>query len=205
MTTRTRQSGLCAALAAGMTLLAGCCCFQKKGGCSDNDEFGYDGGKCDPQVRITIDRNDGGPTGNSGTLTIPVNSFSSGNNGQACFPSGANWDRYYVTFYLLGPNVNPPPNPNNYPNSGNLSNVTISTIDPANGTMLDTGIVIMENTNPNNKVCNDDAIPPDALNPKLSKAKFSPTVSGKKYRVTVFYKSATLGNLTSVKVNWSYP
>jgi hypothetical protein len=142
---------------------------------------------------------------NSGTLTVPITQFSSGDNGQSCFPAAQGWNRYTVLFYFLGPNVNPLPNPNTYPNPNNLNSVTLDTLDTANGTNLDTGIVILNNLNPSEKVCNDDASPTYAYNPKLSQATFSPTGSGKKYRAGIHYKTSTLGSLTNIVIHWSYP
>jgi hypothetical protein len=143
------------------------------------------------------------PSGNSGTLGVPITQFSSGDNGQSCFPAAQGWNLYWVTFYFLGPNATA--SPNNYPNLGNTNSVTIDTLDTANGTALDTGIVILDNLNPANKVCNDDAAPPFTNNPKLSKATFTPTGNGKKYRAGIFYKGPTPPGLTNIVVHWSYP
>jgi len=160
-------------------------------------------GRVDPTVTITYDSSD--PTPSAGTLTIPVSSFTSGNGQQNCFPYANGWNRYYVTFYFLGPNVSPLPDPNNYPNPDNVNSVTVHTCDPLNGSTLDTGIVIMEDLDPTQKVCNNNASPTYAPNPKLSSATFSPTKNNTKYRATVFYKNSTVGSLQNITVRWSYP
>src|SRR5512145_3126601 len=80
------------------------------------------------------------PTGSSGTLTVPITSFGSGDT-SGSFPSSQGWQKKYVTFYFLGPNVNPLPYPNTYPNPDNVNSVTISTCLLTNGPTLDTGIL----------------------------------------------------------------
>src|SRR3954470_25009877 len=77
--------------------------------------------KCPPKKAHAAATGDGEPgntSGNSGSLPpIALTTFSTGNNGQGCFPTSAGWDRYYVLpGYLLGPNVTPQPTPNPYPN-----------------------------------------------------------------------------------------
>lgn len=208
MATLTKQIILCAALAALVPGFSGCRCTKtdetRPATVTDNDVYPYEGGKIDPYVKLIIPPA-GGPSPSDGTLTIPIGSFSPGDNGQACFPGSQGWNKYYVTFYFLGPNVSPPPNPNNYPNPENRNSVTVETALTENGTSLDTGIVIMNNLNPTDKVCNDDATLVFTPNPKLSRVTFTPTGSGKKYRVTIFYKSATAGGLSEIKMHWSYP
>jgi hypothetical protein len=192
------------ALMAGLALsLAGCKCPCKKAKGTDTWDPNEDG-KVDPTVTITVrPRDPNNPSPSSGTLGVPVTSFTSGTSA-GCFPSSQGWNKYYVTFYLLGPNVSSLPNPNNYPNPDNLNSVTIDTEDPSNGTTLDTGIIIMDNLNPNSKACNDDD-PSYTANPKLSKVTFVPTGTNRKYRVGVVYKSSTAGGVNNVVINWHYP
>jgi hypothetical protein len=145
------------------------------------------------------------PDATTGTLNVPVTSFSSGSSDANCFPTTQGWNKYYVTFYLLGPNVSPLPSPNNYPNPNNLNSVTLDTMAPGNGATLDTGLLIVDNLNPNSKVCDDDASPTYTPNPKLSKVTFTPTGTNHKYRAGIFYKSGTATGLTNIVVHWSYP
>ncbi len=187
-----------------MTAVIIACTSCATGGDSDKDKFKHKGGKVDPYVKMEV-KIGSGPTGTSGTLGVPITQFSSGDNGQSCFPYTQGWKMYYVTFYFLGPNVSPLPNPNNYPNPDQVASVTVHTKDDANGTTLDTGVVILNNSNPGNKICNDDASPSWANNAKLSSATFAPTGTGKKYRTAIYFKDGTQGNLTEIKVHWSYP
>ena len=203
-----KQIIVCAALAVLFPAFSGCRCTKtqmtQSATITDNEVYPYEGGKIDPYVKLVMQPT-GGPSPSDGTLGVPITSFSSGNNGQSCFPSTQGWNEYYVTFYFLGPNVSPPPNPNNYPNPENVNSVTIETALSENGTNLDTGIVIIDNLSPTNKVCNDDATLVFTPNPKLSRVTFTPTGSGRKYRVGIFYKSATAVGLSEVKMHWSYP
>jgi hypothetical protein len=75
----------------------------------------------------------------------------------------------------------------------------------ANGTTLNTGIVVFDDADPSQKWCNDDAVPQFANNPKLSRRTVTPTVPGSRYRVGVFYKNSTAAGLTNLVVRWSYP
>ncbi len=124
--------------------------------------------------------------GNSGTLIIAANIFQGNSGSQLCFPTSQGWDKYY-----------------SYTNAANIPSVTVQTCDPINGTTLETGIVIQNAFNPNDKVCatNTAACTPST---KLTKDTRS-TSNNTKYKATIFYKSSTLGGLTNVTVNWSYP
>ncbi len=140
-------------------------------------------------------------SGNFGSLNPDVTSFINGNNGQGCFPTSDGWDKYYpLPGYFLGPNTTPP-TPNPYPNSGNNSFITIDTCAPENGTTLETGVVIMYEFNPADKVCASTSSCVDSS--KLTICTRS-MATGKRYRAAVFYKSATLGGLQKIKINWSY-
>ena len=156
--------------------------------------------KIDPYATVIIDT-----TGSSGTLNVPITQFQAGDGGAGCFPTSAGWTKYYVTFYFLGPNVNPLPNPNNYPNPDNLNSVTIDTEAVENGSSLDTGIIIVDNAMPVYKVCNDNASPPYTPNPKLSSARFTPTLTNHKYRAGIYYKAPAPPGMTNIVVHWSYP
>jgi hypothetical protein len=141
------------------------------------------------------------PDGNSGSLTIQVNQLGGNPGSQQCFPSGAGWDKAFsLPKFFLGPNTTP--TSNSYTNANNIPSVTVSTCDPANGTQLATGIVIVKSINPLDKVCatNSSCI----VSTKLTMNTRS-MANNSKYIATVFYKSSTFGSLTSVKVNWSYP
>jgi hypothetical protein len=141
----------------------------------------------------------GGPTGNFGTINVnPSTDLISNTSSTGCFPTSGGWDKYYATGYFLGPGATA--NPNNFPNTSSTA-VTITTVDAANGMTLDTGILINYEFNPNDKVCNDDV--GSGNNPKLSTA--TKTLdNNKRYRLTVFFKSSTIGSLTTIKVNWQY-
>ena len=208
MNHRTNKIFTVAALAAVALALAGCKCPCAGKKTAENGGLPWDPNeesKVDPTVTITVHPRDPmNPSPSFGTLVMPVTSFTSGTSSTGCFPSSQGWNKYYVTFYFLGPNVSPLPIPNNYPNPDNLSSVTIDTENPTNGTALDTGIIIMDNLNPNSKVCNDDD-PTYTANPKLSKATFSPTGTNRKYRVGIVYKSSTAAGVTNVLMNWHYP
>lgn len=144
-----------------------------------------------------------GPAGNSGFLNIYYNSFYNGNGGQACFPTGDGWDRYFpLPRYFLGPGVTP--NAQSYTNVDALFNVTVRTCAPTNGTSLQTGIVIYEEFHPStDKKCKTTS--PACLASGNLTINSRPIEGGKRYRATVFYKSSTLGSLTNVQVLWSYP
>ena len=195
---KLKNIAACGVLAAVVLTANGCKSPAKQAG----DNFG----KKDPTVTIVVNpRAANDPTGTSGTLGIPVTSATSGNGQQNCFPFAQGWNRFYVTFYFLGPDVNPLPTPNSYPNPDNLNSFTIDTRDAANGTTLNTGIVVINDANPTQKWCNDDAVPPFSSNPKLSRLTVTPTTPGARYRVTVFYKNSTAAGLTNLVVRWSYP
>jgi hypothetical protein len=150
-----------------------------------------------PEVKEVID-----PSGNSGSLSIGLNSFLSGSGSAQCFPTSQGWDKYYpMPKFFLGPNVTPAAN--TYTNELNIPNVTVKTCDPTNGTTLQTGILIQDAANPNDKVCVTNSCE-DAGNAMLTVNRRS-TQSGKKYKATIFYKSSTLDpSRTNVVVNWIY-
>jgi hypothetical protein len=141
----------------------------------------------------------GAPAGNSGMVTVPVASLSSGSH--ACFPASAGWNKYFpLPRYFLGPGV--VPNALSFTNVDQLTQCTVSTCDPNNGATLETAVVIYEEYNPNtDRVCVSNAGCPGT---KLTKNQRT-IVSGKRYRATVFFKSTTLGGLANVKIHWSYP
>lgn len=142
------------------------------------------------------------PAPSAGTINILPGSLVNNSSTTGCFPSSSGWDKYYATGWFLGPGGTA--TPNNYPNAESKSNITIDTLSAANGTGLDTGILINYEFNPNDKVCNDDvgsSIWPG--NSKLSKAT-KPMNSKLRYRLTVFFKSSTIGSLTNIVVNWKY-
>ena len=145
-----------------------------------------------------------GPSGNFGTINInPSTDLISNGSSTGCFPSTGGWDKYYATGWFLGPGATA--NPNNFPNTApQSSSITIDTLHNDNGTTLDTGILINYEFNPNEKVCNNDVgstVWPN--NPKLSKATMT-MGNNKRYRLTVFFKSNTIGSLTNIKINWHY-
>ena len=142
-----------------------------------------------------------GPGGTSGTLIIAANIFQS-SGGTQCFPTSQGWDKYYpLPKFFLGPNTTP--DANSYTNANNTPSVTVQTCDPSNGTTLQTGILIQAAFNPIDKVCVTNS-PACIPSPKLTIATRS-LANNTKYKATVFYKSSTLGSLTNVTVNWSYP
>ena len=176
----------CAVLAGVAAGFTGCKCCQHKQGSTDNAGA----------IEII------NPFGNSGTIIIAANIFQGNSGSQQCFPTGQGWDKYYpMPKFFLGPNTTP--DANSYTNAANIPSVTVQTCDPADGTTLETGIVIQNAFSPNDKVCatNSAACIPST---KLTKDTRS-TANSTKYKATIFYKSSTLGSLTNVTVNWSYP
>src|SRR5262245_12661400 len=126
-----KQIILCGALAGLLPAFSGCSTntqTTRSTPLSDTEVFPDKGGKIDPNVTAVITAHPGLTAPSEGTLGIPITSFSSGDNGQTCFPSSQGWNKYYVTFYFLGPNVNPAPNPNNYPNPENVNSITVDTL-----------------------------------------------------------------------------
>lgn len=152
---------------------------------------------------LVVNTPSGLPVGNSGTLTIGTSSFSSA--AATCFPNPP-WDRSFpiTDGNFVGPtapgNATPP-----FPNTDKLTTVTLSTCDTANGTTLETGIVIVRTTNPlGDKVCvaNNCTLNPPA--PLLTSNQRSITGSNK-YKATIVYKSGTATGLNFITVKWSYP
>ena len=147
----------------------------------------------------------GGPSPTSGTLPILLTGFSGGNNNSSpdCFPASAGWNAYYVTGYFYGPFSSEPPSAA-FPNGQDKPHLTIDTLATQNGVTLDTGVLIARDMMPTQKVCNDNAAPPFPSNANLSSATFTNLVSGKRYRVTIFYKTPTATGLTTIVMNWTY-
>jgi len=152
----------------------------------------------------------GGPSPTSGTLPILLTGFSGGNNNSSpdCFPASAGWNAYYVTGYFYGPFSSEPPSAA-FPNGQDKPHLTIDTLATQNGTTLDTGILIareFQPSNPTNRVCNDFVFPPPAppMSTNLSSATFTNLNAGKRYRVTIFYKTPTATGLTTIVMNWTY-
>ena len=144
----------------------------------------------------------GPPTTVFGSINVPITSLQTGNNGQTCFPNPP-WDKYYIVVTNF-PGPNTTPDASSFANTENSSLVTVKTCNPANGSTLETGIVIYEQFHPStDKQCvtNSPACA-DSANLTINQRSI---VSGKKYRAVVHYKSATLGALTSVEVDYSYP
>jgi len=176
----------CAVLAGVAAGFTGCKCCQHKQGPTGNAGLF--------EVMST--------DGNSGTLIIAANIFQGNGGSQLCFPTSQGWDKYYpMPKFFLGPNTTP--DANSYTNAANIPSVTVQTCDPINGTTLETGIVIQNAFNPNDKVCATNTAA-CAASTKLTTDTRS-TANNTKYKATIFYKSSTLGSLTNVTVNWSYP
>jgi len=113
------------------------------------------------------------------------------------------YDKYIIAFYFLGPNVNPPPNPNRYPNPYNSSSVTVwAEVAPAESkftestnlspSSFESFVRINANLDPNDRVCGN------------SIATYAPMASGTTYRAVIFYKSWTLPPGAGLKIRWSY-
>ncbi len=151
--------------------------------------------------------------GNSGTLTVPIGLFTNGYGGATCFPLAQGWDRYYRVpdlFHRLasGPGL---PTPDTYPNPGNLPRLEVDTCDTLNGPTLKTGIVILNDFLPTDKLCasNAPACSPPLLNLSLTTATHTmklttPPQTMARYKVTVFYKSTTVGALGNITVHLNY-
>ena len=153
-----------------------------------------------PYTRTDDPNIHGLPIGDSGTLIIPTSSFLSGSH--SCFPSAQGWNKYFIiTNYIVGPNT--PLVPNCFTNDTNTT-VTVKTCDSANNTSVKTGIVIYNLDNPNgDKKCVTNS--PACLGFTNLTINTRNITNNMYYRAVIYYKSSTLGGLTSVTVKWSYP
>jgi hypothetical protein len=146
----------------------------------------------------------GEPTGNFGTVYTHTDT-ALGSPGTICFPLTKGWDKYFVLEgYIVGPNT-APISPS-YPNTDNSTRIRIQTCNESNifwGTTLETGIVIQRDDAPSIKQCRTNALQ-CAWSTKLTTNRLT-MASGKYYRVTVYYKSASLPpGQTNITVDWFY-
>lgn len=141
------------------------------------------------------------PSGNSGQVIALKKGFYTGSP-HACFTAADGWDKWFpLPRYLIGPVV--VPNAVCFTNIDQLYGVTVSTCIAENGTVLETGIVIYEEFNPNtDKLCVTNS---GCLAASLLTINTRPIEASKRYRATVFCKSAQLNVAGQVKINWSYP
>jgi hypothetical protein len=138
----------------------------------------------------------------AGSINVPIGLLQTGNNSQGCFQNPP-WDRFYIVVTNF-PGPNTTPDAFSFTNVDNSSLVTVKTCNPANGTTLETGIVIFQQFNTNEKQCVTNSL--SCLdNPNLTINQFLMTNVTKKYRAVVHYKSSTLGSLTAIQVDYSYP
>jgi hypothetical protein len=138
---------------------------------------------------------------NGGIMATPVGDFASGSG--YTLSCGGSFDRYKTYFPFDGPNTSPPSS--TYPNTSNSTNLNVTTCTNINGT-LDTGIKVYDNTVwATQRACSENDC--GLSNTTLSSA----TATGanalqnnKTYRVTIYYKSATVGTNTTITFKWLY-
>ncbi len=136
---------------------------------------------------------------NGGVMATPVGDFSSGSGYTLSCGTGT-FDRYKTYFPFDGPNMSPA-SPT-YPNTSNSTNLNVTTCTNLNGT-LDTGIKIQDNWGTlTQRACADNNC--GLANTNLSSATCPGLVTGKTSRVTIYYKSATVGTNTTVTFKWLY-
>lgn len=170
-----------------------------------------DGGGEDPSARSEADLSKfpppgnypppSDPSGNVGSVNVPIGSLLDNTASTGCFRTSNGWDRYFPMPKLFcGPYT--PPNSFCYSNEGNKVWLTVQTCNPSNGTTLRTGIVIANDDVPSDKKCVTNSAS-CIYSPRLTINKRS-MANDTYYRATVFFKSATLGSLTNVVVDWLY-
>ena len=136
---------------------------------------------------------------NGGVMATPVGQFTGG--GPYNFSCGGGFDRYKTYFPFDGPNTSPP-SPT-YANTSNTPNLYVTTCTNVNGATLDTLVRIQDNFGTGTeRACSDNYC--SLENTKLSGATFNALQTNKTYRVTIYFKSSTLGSLTTVTFIWLY-
>ena len=140
------------------------------------------------------------PSGNFGSVQMPVGSLTPNNASTGCFRTVDGWNKYFPMPKLFcGPFATAA---NTYTNNSNSPWLTVQTCTTNNNTSVKTGIVIADSVNPNDKLCVTNT-PSCAQGTNLTINTRS-MANGKFYRATVFIQSATLAGLTNVGVDWKY-
>jgi hypothetical protein len=135
-----------------------------------------------------------------GAVSYPLGAFGTPPPGGNVI-CGKTFDKWKAFEPFDGPNVSPA-SPS-YPNPNNHTKLTIDTCASGNGPTLDTGIQIVGNWAPPPTWCNDNATCSGLSNPLLSSRTIT-MQSGKTYRVGIYWKSGTQGNITTVTFNYTY-
>jgi hypothetical protein len=148
------------------------------------------------------------PTGNSGTLTVGVGLFGSNSGSESCFPTAQGWDRSFLIpglFHRFASGAGLPGS-DTYPNPSNLATLQIDTCDPSNGTVLQTGIAVLDDFFPTDKLCATTSTCGVSslltINSRTMNPRTSPAMA--RYKATVFYKNATSGGISTITVHWAY-
>lgn len=135
----------------------------------------------------------------AGTLVAPVGAFRTG----TATISGQTFDKIssnYFNFY--GPAATG--QSGDFQNTTGMPKLTVDTYSTDNN-LVDTGIEIRQTTFPNNNYPNNNGTDAPPGQPLLSKRPPISLYSGNsKYRVTVYYRSATMGTNTTITFNWLY-
>ena len=139
----------------------------------------------------------------AGTLIAPVGAFATGNitvDGQAFDRVSSN----YFSFY--GPNASP--QVGNFQNTTYMPKLTVDTFSP-NNLQLDTGIQVRQMFFPYGTYSNNNGAGAPTSQPKLSKygpitLATSSNPDNSCYRVTVYYRNATLTPGQTITFNWLY-
>jgi len=180
MRKRTTQNIVCLILAASAGLFTG--------GCKSNSK--------------ARGSHIGPPTSTFGTLPFPVAGALSNPQTTGCFPKSEGWDKYVVIpNYFVGPGYTTP-TANCYLNPDNYTKVIVSTCNTTNGAQLETGIQIQYEYGPQDKVCATNTAS-CAENPRLTIDQRT-MESRKRYRATIFFKSATAAGVPTIAVDWRY-
>jgi hypothetical protein len=142
------------------------------------------------------------PTSHYGTLLFPVAGTLNNPQNTGCFPVSQGWDKYMIiTNYFVGPNYTTPCNAC-FANDSHYANVMVSTCNSSNGTQLQTGIQIQYEYGPQDKVCATNT--PSCIDSPLLTIDQRSMVGTRRYRATIFYKSATAAGLPKIVVDWKY-
>ena len=140
----------------------------------------------------------------TGTLAAPLTAFKPG----AIMCDGTTFDQVSSNyFHFYGPNASPQVGP--FQNTTGMTKLTLDTFSVDNND-VDTGIRIQKNWSPYSTLsCSNNAPDAPISQPLLSKIgsvtlSLNSGTTQNRYRVTVFYKSATIGSNTNITFNWLY-
>lgn len=141
------------------------------------------------------------PSGNSGSVNVPIGSLLANTASTGCFQTANNWDRYFpIRNLFCGPST--PPIAFCFTNANNKQYLTVQTCNPTNGTTLRTGIVLANDDDPSDKRCVTNSA--SCIYGTRLTINNRAMANDTYYRATIFFKSSTLGSLTNVVVDWRY-